>query len=304
MPWKPIAQIALGWTVPFMIFWVTGFWVWFTQNYAFYKLTKSFGLKLSTGHYVGLAALVIAIGMAISKNLGIRVMSNKLIFPLSDVNGGDLNQKVLAKPRITQNNGKQRQYSTLSVLRERYFPWLWVATLKKNAKKRLKTLLVKIERTLLSPLAKAKIGWGAAWALFVWLAAQRFETHGVSGTEFWLYTIRSVLITALLVSVGAGLIATLLMRDSSVLWGQSLKTAKTWVIGGLLGWIVGAPLGWGIVFLYQQYFFPLIRNNDIKLAILIKPSQQTSLMIAGLFALLIGYFAIHRKFSKKQVSNM
>lgn len=298
MPWKPVAQIALGWTVPFMIFWVAGFWVWFTQNYAINELTKAFGFNLSTGDYAGLAALAIAFSMAISRALGIKVMSDKLILSLPDVGGGDLAQNALARSRITQKSGKHGQFSTLAVLRERYFPWMRLANIRKNAKKRLKTLLVKIERTLLSPLAKAKIGWGAAWALFVWLAAQRFETHGLSKTDFWLYTIRSVLITTLLVSIGAGLIAMLLMRDPSELWGRSLKTAKTWVIGGLLGWIVGTPLGWGVVSLYQVFIFPLIRSNNIKSAILFKPSQQTPLLIAGFFALLIGYIAVRGKFSE------
>jgi hypothetical protein len=297
MPWKPIAQIALGWTVPFMIFWSAGFWVWFTQNYAIYKLTKVFGLNLSTGHYAGLAALAIAISMAVSKTLGIRVMSKKLILPLPDDAGGDLAQNALARSRITRKRSKHGKFSTLSILRTRYFPWMRLATIEKNANKQLKTLLDKTERTL-SPLAKAKIGWGAAWVLFVWLAAQRFETHGLSKTDFWLYSIRFVLTIALLVSIGTGLIATLLMRGPHTQYGQFLKTAKTWVIGGLLGWIVGTPLGWGVVSLYQRFIFPLIRSNNITSAILLKPSQHTPLLIVGFFALLTGYIAVRGKFSE------
>ena len=294
MRWKPIVQIALGWTVPFAIFWATGFWVWFTQYHAIYKLTKSQGLNLSRGHYFGLVALVILISLAASRALGIKVMSKQLIVPPKGIASADLVGHVSAGPRIVHNLGDLGRFFTFSVVRDRYFSGLRLATLKLWAIKRLKMLQVKIERPL-SSFARAKTGWGVAWALFIWLAAQRFEVHGLSDVELWLYNFRFVFITAPLVSIGAGLIATLLMRDPTTSWGQTFILAKTWITIGLLGWFVGTPLGWGAVWLYQWFIVFLLRNSAIKLANKINISQQTSFMIVGFFALIAAYFAIQKK---------
>ncbi|MBC8505144.1 MAG: hypothetical protein H8D34_09820 [Chloroflexi bacterium] len=269
---KSLTKTALGWTVPFAILWSLGFWVWFSQAFHVNKLIRSLGIIPSIGIYLSLAALLIAPMMIISRTIGIKVISRQL--------------KDLPEPPAPPKSLFFRKVSDAIA----------------SQLNRIFTALIKIGRSSLRPLARAKIGWGAAWILFVWLATQRYRAYGLSTTDFWLYTMRFALISGLLVSIGSGLIAALLMRDTIASWGQTLISAKQWVIAGLLGWIIGLPLGWGTASLYEGKIFPLIRKVAINPILLMKiiPSQQTPILISGIFALIIGYFAIRRKLSSSE----
>ncbi len=272
LTWKPIIMTALGWTVPFAIVWSLGFWAWIARGHRINRWIWSIGIETSTGFYLSLAAIVISVSMLLSRAIGMRVMSRQL---------DDLPEP----PAPSQFQLLHRARDVLAS----YFGNV------------VATILASITGR---PLLRAKLGWGVAWVLFTWLAAQRYGAYGLSRADYWQYTLRFALITVLLVSIGAGVIAALLMRFQQSNWEQTLRAAKTWVLCGLLGWAIGLPLGWGANFLYQKSLIALVKNNVITHATLNRliPSPQTFILISGFIALFIGYLMMHRKSEESELS--
>ncbi len=66
---KPATKIALGWTVPFSLFWSLGFGILFSRSHL---LGSSIGIEFGTG------AVFIIISLVISRSLGISGMSKQL----------------------------------------------------------------------------------------------------------------------------------------------------------------------------------------------------------------------------------
>ncbi len=144
------------------------------------------------------------------------------------------------------------------------------------------------------PIARTFIGWGLVWALLTWLIAERFAIFGThSKADFLWLSLRFYFLTVFIVSIGAGLVAALLMRGPATSWYQTGKTAIRWIFSGLIGWGFGIPIGWIAVVGYQRAFnlppqIIIDSQGLVKGWTAWEEIGQPSLLIGGFAALIIG----------------
>ena len=263
LPRGVIAQAVLGWTVPLPVLLGVVYWYWNLFVFGSDLWRSLYGYQTVIGVSVGVVCLLV--GWFVGREVMALTSAGGLWMQGADERADVLGDEEAARSFSgALQHGKMRVWGVLGVLGR--------------------------------PFGRVVVGWGIAWVAFVWLMVPQIRASGgLSASAFLFYMIGSVALMAVLVSAGAGGVATLLMRGDGVSWGRSLEDAKVWFLGGLLGWVVATPVGYIFYFLYVRLYLMLFRGGVLPR--FFRPFEQMSLWVAGFLGLVIAFRFVRGRFA-------
>ena len=262
LPWRPIAQAAIGWTVPYPILLVIVLWCWdlFIKNTYLSKMLYMQQTEL----FIAAAILL----LFVARFMGLEIMILTSAGPVWAQGSSD--RLYLTPGRVLQSiatsdspaqSGREEMAGSIRIM---------------------------IGDIVAYPFAKPAIGWAVAWGVFAWL----------SNVFFQFYTVRSAVVAVILTSVFAGGIAALLMQKPNMSWAHFAKDVEIWFVSGLWGWLIAIPFGYFFSYLYIQLYLLLDKYMNIPRQL--RPTRQdAAFLIAVLFALTIGIRIARDKFLKR-----